>query len=110
MDYKRAEQICDQLIEDIGKLSRAEVDYLEVLSELMAKYEMRWEREIAQMDPRQLVQYLMEENNLAQNDMVSEFRSPSRVSEFLNGKRDLSLNQAKNLAKRFKLMLSALVV
>ncbi len=48
-------------------------------------------------------------SNVTQNDLVTEFGSASRVSEFLSAKRKLSLKQAKNLSKRFKLKLSALI-
>jgi len=48
----------------------------------------------------------MEQNNLSQNDLIPEFGSASRVSEFLNGRRSLSLQQAKNLSKRFKVKLA----
>lgn len=49
-------------------------------------------------------------SSLAQKDLVSEFGSESRVSEFLNGKRDLSKEQAISLAKRFSLRLEALLL
>ncbi|MBP9811667.1 helix-turn-helix domain-containing protein, partial [bacterium] len=61
------------------------------------------------MSPRELVQYLMAENDLAQKDLVPEFGSPSRVSEFLNGERNLSLEQAKRLAGRFGLGIAMLL-
>jgi HTH-type transcriptional regulator/antitoxin HigA len=51
----------------------------------------------------------MVENDLAQKDLVPEFGSPSRVSEFLKGERKLSLEQAKRLAGRFGLGIAALL-
>ncbi|MCA9817140.1 MAG: hypothetical protein KC652_18655, partial [Cyanobacteria bacterium HKST-UBA01] len=41
--------------------------------------------------------------------LVAEFGSPSRVSEFLKGERDLSLEQAKRIAARFRLNIAALI-
>ena len=90
-------------------LCPAERDYLEVLTDLIAKYESKWDDECAEMSPRELIVYLMEQNSLAQKDLVPEFGSPSRVSEFLKGERRLSLVQAKRLAERFRLNIAALI-
>jgi HTH-type transcriptional regulator/antitoxin HigA len=104
-----AAEICDSLTDRIGELTASERDYLEVLSDLISKYESQWDSDLPEMSPRDLIQYLMDQNDLAQKDLVSEFGSPSRVSEFLNGERSLSLEQAKRLAERFKLNISALI-
>lgn len=106
---EQASKICDVLIDQGNALSQAERDYLEVLTDLIAKYESKWDDECAEMSPRELVAYLMEQNNLAQKDLVPEFGSPSRVSEFLKGERRLSLEQAKRLADRFRLNIAALI-
>jgi antitoxin component HigA of HigAB toxin-antitoxin module len=106
----RAAEICDELTGQIGKLAPGERDYLEVLSDLIAKYETKWDDEIGERSPRELIEYLMEQNSLAQKDLVFEFGGASRVSEFLSGERNaLSLEQAKKLAKRFSLNISALI-
>ena len=105
----QAAEICDSLTDRIGSLTQAEQDYLEVLTDLVLKYESCWEDDAASMSPRELIQYLMEQNGLSQKDLVPEFGSPSRVSEFLKGERRLSLEQAKRLADRFKLTIAALI-
>jgi HTH-type transcriptional regulator/antitoxin HigA len=106
----RASAICDELTNRFDKLTTGERDYLEVLSDLIAKYESRWDDEVTHMSPRGLIEYLMEQNGLAQKDLVPDFGSASRVSEFLGGKRKtLSLAQAKNLARRFSLKITALI-
>jgi HTH-type transcriptional regulator / antitoxin HigA len=106
----RAADICDGLTDRIGKLTPAERDYLEVLSDLIVKYETRWDDEIGEMSPREIIEYLMEQNSLAQKDLVFEFGGASRVSEFLSGERSsLSLEQAKKLAKRFSLNIAAFI-
>jgi len=106
---EQAAEICDMLIDRGDSLSQAERDYLEVLTDLISKYESKWDDECAAMSPRDLIQYLMKQNDLAQKDLVPEFGSPSRVSEFLNGERRLSLEQAKRLAERFRLNIAALI-
>ncbi len=105
----QAADICDVLVERGDSITQAERDYLEVLTDLIVKYESKWDDECAEMSPRELVQYLMAENDLSQKDLVPEFGSPSRVSEFLKGERKLSLEQAKRLAGRFGLSIAALL-
>lgn len=106
---EQAAKFCDQLLDRIDSLSPSESDYLEVLSDLIAKYESKWDSECASMTPRELIRYLMDQNSLAQKDLVPEFGTPSRVSEFLKGERDLSLEQAKRIAARFRLNIAALI-
>jgi HTH-type transcriptional regulator/antitoxin HigA len=43
----------------------------------------------------------MDSNHLKQKDMLTVFGSPSIVSEVLSGKRGLTLEHIKKLAKRF---------
>jgi HTH-type transcriptional regulator/antitoxin HigA len=103
----RAAEACDELTDRINDLSPAEEDYLEVLTDLIIKFESRWDDE--EITPVELIKYAMEQGDLTQNDLIPQLGSASRVSEFLNGKRKLSLQQAKNLSKRFKLKLEALL-
>jgi HTH-type transcriptional regulator/antitoxin HigA len=43
----------------------------------------------------------MEQNDLKQKDLIKEFGSQSLVSDALNGKKEISIKQARNLGKRF---------
>ncbi|MDZ4834704.1 MAG: transcriptional regulator [Candidatus Melainabacteria bacterium] len=104
-----AAEICDMLLDRHDVLLQAERDYLEILSDLVTKYESRWDSDVPEMSPRELVQYLMEQNGLAQKDLVPEFGSASRISEFLKGERRLSLEQAKRVAERFSLNIASLI-
>lgn len=104
-----AAEICDEFTARIDKLCQAEQDYLEVLSDLITKFESRWDSEDLNMSPSELIKYLMEENALNQSDLIEDFGSASRISEFLSGKRGLSVEQAKKLSQRFKLSLDALL-
>lgn len=106
---ERAAEICDSLTARLKELNQAESDYLEVLTDLIAKYESKWESDVAHFSSRELIQYLMVENDLSQKDLIPEFGSASRVCEFLKGERNLSIEQAKRLAKRFSLNIAALV-
>jgi HTH-type transcriptional regulator/antitoxin HigA len=103
-----AAQVCDELLDNMDLLSRAERDYLEVLSKLVEDYESRW-REEEDIEPRELLAFLIEQNGLSQIDLMPEFGTSSRASEFLSGKRPLSLPQILKLAKRFKLSPTAFI-
>jgi HTH-type transcriptional regulator/antitoxin HigA len=107
--YKSATQVCDELTDRIKTLTHDELDYLEVLTDLIAKYESTQDEETIDLSPRELIQYLMDENDLAQKDLIPELGTASRVSEFLSGQRPLSVEQAKKLAERFNLEISALI-
>ncbi|MBY0357270.1 MAG: hypothetical protein K2W82_04645 [Candidatus Obscuribacterales bacterium] len=99
-----AAAVCDELLTNLSNLSRSEKDYLEVLTDLIAKYESKWDSEISDFEPREMVKFLMESNSLTQTDLIPIFGSSSRISEFLSGARpNLSLNQIQGLAKRFNL-------
>lgn len=56
-----------------------------------------------------MLKFLMDENNLRQIDLVDIFSSQGIVSEVLAGKRQITLSQAKKLAKRFKLSVEAFI-
>lgn len=103
-----AAEICDELLDNFDSLSPQEHDYLEVLSRLIEDYESRWQEE-KEVEPRELIKFLMEQNNLTQTDLIPEFGTSSRTSEFLSGKRSLSLPQILKLAKRFKLSPTAFI-
>lgn len=107
-DNEQVATIIDSLIDNLRTLSPAEKDYLEVLTILVEKYESTRDKP-ARFSPRELVCYLMEVNDLGQKDLIDEFGSASRVSEFLSGHRDLSIEQARKLAFRFSLSLDALL-
>jgi HTH-type transcriptional regulator/antitoxin HigA len=104
-----AAKICDELLDNFDSLSSGELDYLEVLSKLVEEFESQWKEETF-VEPRDLLKFLMEQNNLSQTDLIPEFGSSSRASEYLSGKRpNLSLPQILKLAKRFKLSPTAFI-
>jgi|AGTN01.2.fsa_nt_gi Predicted transcription regulator containing HTH domain len=97
-----AAEFCDELLDNRDSLSQDEHDYLEVLSGLVESYEAKWQEE-NDVEPRELLAFLTEQNGLSQADLIEEFGTSSRASEFLSGKRDLSLPQIVKLSRRFNL-------
>lgn len=103
-----AAEFCDELLDNVDSLSQDELDYFEVLSVLVESYEAKWQEE-NDVEPRKLLAFLMEQNGLSQTDLTEELGSSSRASEFLSGKRDLSLPQILKLARRFNLSPTAFI-
>ena len=52
-------------------------------------------------NPQEILQHLMESNHIRQSDLVGVIGSSGVVSEVVNGKRSISKNQAKALARFF---------
>jgi HTH-type transcriptional regulator / antitoxin HigA len=73
----------------------------DVLGTLIQAYEAEHLEKIT-ATPQEVLQFLMTENGLKQTDLISEFGTASRVSEFMSGKRDLSKAQIQSLCSRFK--------
>jgi HTH-type transcriptional regulator/antitoxin HigA len=66
----------------------------------------RYEQEhcsIPAADPVSVVRFLIEQQNLAQRDLIPQFGSESAVSMFLAGQRNLTIEQVRKLCIRFKL-------
>jgi HTH-type transcriptional regulator / antitoxin HigA len=97
-----AADMCDELLDRFDSLSSGERDYLEVLSTLVEQFESQWQEE-KKVKPQELLLFLMEQNGLTQTDLIPQLGTSSRVSEFLSGKRDLSIAQILNLSTRFKM-------
>jgi HTH-type transcriptional regulator/antitoxin HigA len=52
-------------------------------------------------DPVTVIEELMSANGLKQKDLLDVFRTPSIVSEVLNGKRQLTTEHIRRLSRRF---------
>jgi HTH-type transcriptional regulator/antitoxin HigA len=71
-------------------------DELELLLLLVETYEAK-EYPIDLPDPIEAIRFRMEQAKLKQKDLISIFGSKGKVSEVLNGKRDLSLTMIRKL-------------
>ena len=81
-------------------LSKEETALLDLLTLLIETFE-RKHYQIKQSEPRAILNELMTANRLKQSDLLVVFGTKSRVSEVVNGKRDISKEQAKKLATFF---------
>jgi HTH-type transcriptional regulator / antitoxin HigA len=91
----------DRLL-DRRDLTPGEQDYLDVLSDLVERYE---DEHIPLPEVRgvEMLRYLMEENDLKQVDLVPIFGTKSIVSEVLSEKRALALSHIQGLSAHFGL-------
>lgn len=75
-------------------------ELLDLLVVLVKKFEDEY-YPIDDASPHDILLHLMEENNLKQADLVGVLGSRGVVSEVVNGKRQISKNQAKALSDFF---------
>src|SRR6266404_4479702 len=82
--------------------SPSEEEAIELLTLLVEKYEQE-HYPIPAADPVAIVRFLIEQQNLTQRDLIPQFGTESAVSMFLSGRRNLTLEQVRQLSARFKL-------
>lgn len=96
----RAILIVEKMLAKGMKLSVEEKTLLELIGQLIADFEERFYRPKT-ASPREVLLELMSARDLKQVDLVEVFGSRSRVSEAINGKREISKAQARALAHFF---------
>jgi HTH-type transcriptional regulator / antitoxin HigA len=101
-EFERADAEIGRLLKKgYDNLSAEERGLLALLSRLIEDYEDRT-FPVPDSPSYRTLQFLVEQNNLRQADLVSIFGSRGRVSEVVNGKRAISKAQAKALGEFFK--------
>jgi HTH-type transcriptional regulator / antitoxin HigA len=77
-------------------------------AQLIEAYERaRWPRRKASLPD--LLTYLMDQHGLSRADLVPLLGTPSRVSEVLNGRRELSMTMVKKVRDRFRIPADLLI-
>lgn len=107
-DFQRIQALADTLADTVGD---NEGHPLFSLFEIVMDMIARWEDEhvqIAPAPPREVLRYLLEENNLKQKDLEG-IASQTLVSDILAGRREISKRLAKALAERFHVDVSAFI-
>lgn len=85
-----------------------EADEMEVLVALIETYENK-HYPIQHANPIEAIRFQMEQLNLEQKDLRPYLGVPSKISEVLNGKRELSLTMIKNLHNGLKIPYESLI-
>jgi len=81
---------------------------LRAQAQLVAAFEEeRWPRK--RPTTAALIRYLMDEHDLTRADLVPILGTPSRVSEVLRGKRELSMPMVQRLRARFRIPADLLI-
>ena len=99
-DYERATATIDVLLNEIGDNENHPLaDVLDYLADQVKVYEN--ERfSIPKAEPHDVLRFLMDQQGLRQEDL-GDCAPQSRISEILAGKRAISKEIARRLAKRF---------
>lgn len=95
-DYQKAMARFEQLFGKEFNEYSEESDEFELLALLIEKYE-NVHYPIDNPSPVEYIKFIMDQKGLKNKDMVKYMGSLSKVSEVLNGKRNLSLNMIKKL-------------
>ena len=86
----------------------ADIIRLQAQARLIAAYEeSRWPRRPP--TTAELIRHLMDQHSLTRADMVAILGTPSRVSEVLRGKKELSMAMVQRLRARFRVPADLLI-
>jgi antitoxin component HigA of HigAB toxin-antitoxin module len=106
--HKQAIELIKELAMNAERRSADEVDYLSVLSRLIADYEQtkpsiqKFLQRVRQVSPTEALKFLMEESKTSQTQLAWDTGlDQGNLSAFLAGRRKLSSAAALKLAKHF---------
>ncbi|HEY0104464.1 MAG TPA: helix-turn-helix domain-containing protein [Rhizomicrobium sp.] len=98
-DHREALALVEKLMASDDPVDRAR---MAAQARLVEAYEKaRWPRRQASLP--ELLAYLMDQHGMTRADLVPLLGTPSRVSEVLSGKRELSMTMVKRLRDRFNI-------
>jgi len=99
-DYAQARATIEVLLDEIGDDENHPLaDVLDYLSDQVEAYEDE-RYAIPASEPKEVLRFLMDQHGLKQEDLA-DCASQGRVSDILNGRRSISKEIAKKLARRF---------
>ena len=100
-DFAKANRVLDQLLDIVGNDEKHPLaDVLHYIGSQVEVYEDE-HFPIPDAKPSDVLKFLIKQHGLKQSDL-SDCLPATRVSEILNGHREISKDQARKLAKRFK--------
>ena len=104
-DHAEAKALVEKLM---GSSEPADLARMTAQARLVEAYERtRWPRRSPSLPD--LLTYLMDQHGLSRADLVPLLGTPSRVSEVMNGKRDLSMSMVRKLRDRFHIPADLLI-
>jgi HTH-type transcriptional regulator / antitoxin HigA len=104
-DLTQAKALIEKLM---GSKDPADQARMTAQARLIEAYERaRWPRRAPSLPD--LLTYLMDQHGLSRADLVPLLGTPSRVSEVLTGKRELSMSMVRKLRERFQISADLLI-
>ena len=104
-DHAQAKALIDELM---GSEDAADRVRMVAQARLIEAYERsRWPRRRPTLPD--ILTYLMDQHGLSRADLVPLLGTASRVSEVLNGKRELSMSMVRKLRERFQISADLLI-
>ncbi|MTW22699.1 helix-turn-helix domain-containing protein [Allochromatium palmeri] len=104
-DYIQARATIEVLLDEIGDNEHHPLaDVLDYLADQVAAYE-DVHTLIQESEPKEVLRFLMDQHGLKQEDLA-DCAPQSRISDILSGRRGISKEIAKKLAKRFNVSAS----
>lgn len=107
-DYQRALARLSRLMDQDPEPGSATGDEMELLGLVIAHYE-RKQFPMEKADPIEVVKFMMEQKGLKKKDLIPFIGSASRVTEVLNGSRDLNLGMIRRLSEGLGIPVELLV-
>ena len=105
VDLTQAKALIEKLM---GSNDPADLARMTAQARLIEAYERaRWPRRAPSLPD--LLTYLMNQHGLSRADLVPLLGTPSRVSEVLTGKRELSMSMVRKLRERFQISADLLI-
>jgi HTH-type transcriptional regulator/antitoxin HigA len=96
-EYDHAREIVARLLREPHDQGSFAYDVLEVLSILIEDYEDKDVPELPDATPQEIVQFMSEQRGIGQGDLAQILGGRSRLSEFMNKRRALSIAQIRSL-------------
>ena len=104
-DHAEAKSLVEKLMRSSDS---ADLARMTAQARLIEAYERtRWPRRMPSLP--ELLTYLMEQHGLTRADLVPLLGTASRVSEVMNGKRELSMSMIRKLRERFHISADLLI-
>jgi len=113
MEFKRIKNIkqyngyCELYEELVYKRFKKDLDKIDLLELLIEDFDNKTIEEIGNpkdMEPVELLRYLLDENNLSKSDLARQLNvSRQLITEIVNYKRNISKRMVMKLSERFKI-------
>lgn len=107
-DHAEALARVSELMDKDLALGSEEADELEVLALLIESYEQE-KFSIDKPDPIEAIKFRMDQQGLLKKDLIPFIGSASKVTEVLNGTRQLSLNMIRKLSEGLDISVDILI-